>query len=407
MKVEIITIGDEILIGQIVDTNSAWMASELTQRGFEIEAITSVSDSYEAITNTLNIAFSRSDILLLTGGVGPTKDDITKNTLCAYFNTFPVFNNEVLRHIEELFTKRNIQLNELTRSQAFVPQNSTVIRNKVGTAPVLWFERNKKILVSMPGVPFEMRTAMTDDILPRLQQRFIANQYVKRVFLVAGITESGLATLLTDYENELPPALSLAYLPVYGLIRLRLWARGVQNSLVVDKEAEKLTSLLGDLLIAESEKSLEALLGERLKAFNLTISTAESCTGGLIAHKITSIAGASAYFNGSIVSYTDQAKQTLLNVNSETIEKEGVVSQQVVEKMALNCAEILQTNCAIAISGIAGPDGGTEEKPIGTVWICTYFQGKSVTRKYNTGKSRDENIDRSANMAMLQMLKMV
>lgn len=407
MKIEIITIGDEILIGQVVDTNSAWMASQLTQHGFHIEAITSVGDSAAAITKALDIAFSRADILLLTGGVGPTKDDITKNTLCDYFDTSLQFNQEVLDTIERLFSGRNLQLNALTRNQALVPEKSSIIQNKVGTAPILWFEQNKKLLISMPGVPFEMRTAMTEEIIPRLQKHFFTEKYIKRGFLVAGITESGLATLLSDYENELPPSLSLAYLPAYGLIRLRLSGWGEQNASELSEQAEKLNRLLGNLLISESEKSLEALLGERLRECNLTISSAESCTGGLISHKITSVSGASTYFKGSIVCYANQTKENILKINSDTIASDGAVSQTVVEDMATHCAQILQTDCAIAVSGIAGPDGGSEEKPVGTVWICTYNQGKTISRKYNMGKSRDENIARSANMALLQMLRMI
>ncbi|MDR1743965.1 MAG: CinA family nicotinamide mononucleotide deamidase-related protein [Dysgonamonadaceae bacterium] len=407
MKIEIITIGDEILIGQIVDTNSAWMASELTDAGFEIIGITTVGDSAEAITAAIDRSFSRADVLLLTGGIGPTNDDMTKNTLCRYFNTSLVFSNEVLENIRSIFTHRNVQLNELTRNQAFVPKNARVIQNKVGTAPVLWFEREGKVLVSMPGVPFEMKTAMTKDIIPRLSDRFRMETYLKQSYLVSGITESALALLLTDFEKELPQGLSLAYLPSFGLIRLRLFARGDNYRQTFRVQSEKLKNILGDFLIANNEKPLEELLGDRLKLLHLTLSTAESCTGGLIAHKITSIAGASEYFYGSIVSYDNSVKEKVLHVNAETIESFGVVSQAVVEQMAENCAKLIRTDCSIAVSGIAGPSGGSEEKPVGTVWICTYYRGKSVAQKYRTGNSREENIARAANMAILQMLRML
>lgn len=407
MKVELITIGDEILIGQIVDTNSAWMASELTKKGFEIAAIDSVGDSAQAIIDAIDLGFSRSDILLLTGGIGPTNDDITKNTLCRYFDTSLVFSNDVLANIESIFANRNIQLNELTRNQAFVPETATVIQNRVGTAPILWFERDGKILVSMPGVPFEMKNAMTNEIIPRLIKQFRMEFYVKQSFLVSDITESKLAILLTDFEKELPRGFALAYLPSYSLIRLRLSTRSEINGNSFQEQIDKLRNLLGDLLIAENEKPLEGILGEKLRASNLTVSTAESCTGGLIAHKITSIAGSSDYFVGSIVSYANEIKENVLHVVKNTIALHGVVSQQVVEQMAENCAKLLNTDCSIAVSGIAGPSGGSDEKPVGTVWVCTCYRGEILSKKYNTGNMRSENISRSANMAMLQLLKML
>ncbi|MDR1517540.1 MAG: CinA family nicotinamide mononucleotide deamidase-related protein [Dysgonamonadaceae bacterium] len=407
MKIEIITIGDEILIGQIVDTNSAWLASELTKSGFEIAGIATVGDSAGAITDAITLSFSRADVLLLTGGIGPTNDDITKNTLCRYFDTPLVFSHEVLKNIRSIFARRKVQLNELTRNQAFVPENATVIQNKVGTAPVLWFEREGKVLVSMPGVPFEMKTAMNDYIIPRLKKQFGTGHYLKQSYLVSGITESALAILLTGFEKELPRGLSFAYLPSFGLIRLRLSAHGGEHLQTFRAQAEKLKKTLGDFLIADNEKSLEELLGEKLKFSGLTISTAESCTGGLIAHKITSVAGASDYYQGSIVSYANSVKEKVLHVDAKTIESVGVVSQSVVEQMAENCAKLLETDCAIAVSGIAGPSGGSAEKTVGTVWVCTYCRGKSVAKKYNTGNSRDENIARAANMAMLQMSNML
>lgn len=407
MKVEIITIGDEILIGQIVDTNSAWMAAELTKSGFEVTHIHSIGDSAQTIIEAIDPAFSRSDVVLMTGGIGPTNDDITKNTLCRYFDTKLTFSNEVLENIEKIFARRNISLNELTRNQALVPENCTIIQNKAGTAPILWFQRQSKVLVSMPGVPFEMKMAMTDDIIPRLRSQFSREDYLRQSALVTGITESALAIRLASFEKELPEGISLAYLPSFGVIKLRLFTRNTANPDLFYKQAEKLKNLIADLLISETEKSLEELLGEKLQALNLTLSTAESCTGGLVAHKITSVPGASDYFKGSIVSYTDEVKNTILNVNKSDLDTFGAVSEEVVLQMARNCAELLKTDCAIAISGIAGPSGGSEDKPVGTVWICTYYQGKSMAKKYNVGNFRRENIERSANMAMLQMWKMV
>ncbi|MFY9363313.1 MAG: CinA family nicotinamide mononucleotide deamidase-related protein [Dysgonamonadaceae bacterium] len=407
MKIEIITIGDELLIGQIVDTNSAWMARELTEYGFEIVAITTVGDNAQMIEHALNIGFGRADVLLLTGGVGPTKDDITKNTLCRYFHTQLVFNEEVLNTIHAVFSHKNLDINELTRSQVFVPEGCTVIPNKVGTAPILWFERDGKILVSMPGVPFEMKTAMIEEIIPRLQQHFRAETYLKRSFLVSDISESALAIKLSDFEKELPKGLSLAYLPSFGIVRLRLWARGKEHAVLLQQQAEKLISILGDLLVAEGDAPLEELLGNALRKKRFTVSTAESCTGGYIAHRITTVAGASDYFKGSIVAYSNEVKSDLLHVAADVLEKHGAVSRPVVEQMASSVASLLKTDCSIAVSGIAGPSGGTDEKPVGTVWICTRCNTAILSKLYHTGTIREENISRTANMGMLQLLKML
>lgn len=407
MKVEIITIGDEILIGQIIDTNSAWMAAELTKSGFEVTSIQSVGDSAPTIIDAIELAFSRADVLLLTGGIGPTNDDITKSTLCRYFNTKLIFSDEVLENIEQIFTNRSIALNDLTRNQALVPEECTIIQNKAGTAPILWFERGGKVLVSMPGVPFEMKTAMAGDIIPRLQSQFSLEDYLRQSALIAGITESGLAIRLAGFEKELPNGISLAYLPSFGMIKLRLFTRNTDDPVLFQQQAEKLKALISDLLVSETEKSLEELLGEKLQAGKLTVSTAESCTGGLIAHKITSVAGASAYFRGSIVAYNNEVKKNILNVNKSDLDTFSAVSEEVVVQMAGNCAKLLKTDCAIAVSGIAGPTGGSEEKPVGTIWISTYCRGEILSKKYNVGNSRRENIERSSNMAMLQMLKML
>ncbi len=407
MKIEIITVGDEILIGQIIDTNSAWMAAELTRHGFEIVAVTSVGDNAENISQAIDIAFSRADIVLMTGGVGPTKDDITKKTLCDYFGTRLIFSNAVLENITQLFAHKNYTLNELTRNQAFVPENCTVIQNKTGTAPLLWFERKDKILVSMPGVPFEMKTAMTDEIIPRLKKRFLSIDYLKSSFLVSGITESGLAIRLQDFEAQLPENFSLAYLPSYGLIRLRLSVRGKENLPEMRFQKRKLRKVLRDFLVAESDEPLEALLGEALRKERLTLSTAESCTGGNIAHRITLVPGASEYYKGCIVAYHNDVKTSLLKVDKDVIKTHGVVSREVVEQMAQNASEQLKTECSIAVSGIAGPDGGTPEKPVGTVWICTRTNRETVTQKYQFGISREENINRTTNTAILQMIKML
>lgn len=407
MKIEIITVGDEILIGQIIDTNSAWMAAELTREGFEIVAITTVGDQAQNIIRALDTAFSRADVLLMTGGIGPTKDDITKKTLCNYFNTDLIFDESVFQNINRLFAHKNYKLNELTKNQAFVPKDCTVIQNKAGTAPLLWFEQKGKILVSMPGVPFEMKVAITGEIIPRLRKQFLSIDYLKSSFLVSGITESALAILLEDFEAKLPGNFSLAYLPSYGLIRLRLSAWGKENLSEMEFQEGRLRETLHEVLVADGDQPLEALLGEALRSNNLTVSTAESCTGGSIAHRITLVSGASAYYKGSVISYDNTVKTSILGVDSKSIETYGAVSWEVVEQMAQNVSEKLKTDCSIAVSGIAGPDGGTLEKPVGTVWICTRMHNETVTQKYQFGTSREENINRTTNMAILQMIKML
>lgn len=407
MKIEIITVGDEILIGQIIDTNSAWMAAELTREGFEIVAITTVGDQAQNIIRALDTAFSRADVLLMTGGIGPTKDDITKKTLCNYFNTDLIFDESVFQNINRLFAHKNYKLNELTKNQAFVPKDCTVIQNKAGTAPLLWFEQKGKILVSMPGVPFEMKVAITGEIIPRLRKQFLSIDYLKSSFLVSGITESALAILLEDFEAKLPGNFSLAYLPSYGLIRLRLSAWGKENLSEMEFQEGRLRETLHEVLVADGDQPLEALLGEALRSNNLTVSTAESCTGGSIAHRITLVPGASAYYKGSVISYDNTVKTSMLDVDSKSIETYGAVSWEVVEQMAQNVSEKLKTDCSIAVSGIAGPDGGTLEKPVGTVWICTRMHNEMITQKYQFGTSREENINRTTNMAILQMIKML
>lgn len=408
MKIEIITIGDEILIGQIVDTNSAWMSAELTKNGFEVLKIESVGDNPTQIKETINLGFEHVDILLLTGGIGPTNDDITKNVLCDYFQSSLVFSNDVLANILEVFSNRNLELNELTRNQAFVPEKAKVIQNKVGTAPILWFNKDEnKVLVSMPGVPFEMKWVMKNEIIPRLQSKFSSEQYLQKSFMIAGITESKLAILLKNFEDELPQNYSLAYLPSFGIIRLRLFTRGSQNQEGLEKQAVKLKQILKDLMLSDVELTLEELIGKSLNEKCLTISTAESCTGGFIAHKITLIPGSSNYYKGSIVAYSNQIKTNILYIKKETIDKFGAVSQEVVEEMAKGVSELFHTDCSIAVSGIAGPDGGTDEKPVGTVWVCTKIKDKKVSVLYHTGRAREENISRATNMALLQFYKLL
>ena len=407
MKVEIITIGDELLIGQVIDTNSTWIANQLTRHGFEVVAISSVGDCSENIIKAIDIAFERADILLLTGGVGPTNDDITKHTLCSYFHTALELNDDVLQNIESIFSKRNLQLNKLTYNQAYVPASSNVIQNSEGTAPILWFEKGDKILVSMPGVPYEMQTSMDKDVIPMLVKRFHVTEYVGRSCIVTGITESDLASKLADFELLLPSGYSLAYLPSLGYIRLRLSVWGHEHLDELKQQMRNLKKIVKDHYVSKGSKLPEVLLNEKLHKRGLTLSTAESCTGGHIAHKIITVPHASKCFIGSIVSYANSVKEQLLNVDSATIKLYGVVSKEVVEQMATNVSKTLNTNCSIAVSGIMGPDGGQKEKPVGTVWIATKYYNTIISQKYNVGRSRKQNIERTANLAILQLIKMI
>lgn len=405
MKTAIITIGDEILIGQIVDTNSTWIAQKMTIAGFQIEEMVSIGDDAQQIKDTLDDVFTRVDVILMTGGLGPTKDDLTKKTLCDYFDTQLVFDESVLENIKNVISWTS--LNPLTHDQAYVPKDCTVIQNKVGTAPITWFERNSKILVSMPGVPYEMRYAMENEVINRLQRHFSAETYIKEVFIVRGYTESNLATFLTDFENNLPQDFGLAYLPSPGIMKLRLFVKGEARRKELITQADKLRTLLGSAIIAEEDIPIEKILGNKLLEKQLTLGTAESCTGGNIAHLITSISGSSRYFNGSIVSYSNDVKERVLGVSPEDLEQKGAVSEEVVISMAKGACHMLQVDCSIAVSGIAGPDGGTEDKPVGTVWIATCNKGNIIARKYQMGKYREANIMRSSTIGMLQLLEML
>lgn len=406
MKAAIVTIGDEILIGQIVDTNSAWIAEKLTLAGFEVEEMLSIGDDAQQIKATIDDVFARVDVILMTGGLGPTKDDITKKTLCEYFGTTLVFDDSVLENIQNVISSFT-SLNELTRNQAYVPKNCTVIQNKVGTAPITWFDYMGKVLVSMPGVPYEMKYVMENEIVPRLQTKYDPDAYLKHVFIVRGYTESALAMYIAEFEDNLPEDFGLAYLPSPGVMKLRLFVRGEHRLLEMDEQVKRLSALLGDAIIADKDIAVEKILGKRLLEKGLTLGTAESCTGGNIAHQITSVAGSSLYFNGSVVSYANEAKVNVLHVSQESLQQFGAVSEAVSIEMARGAQRVLNVDCSIATTGIAGPDGGTEEKPVGTVWICTTYKDKYVAKKYQLGKFREANIMRASNNALLQLLDML
>lgn len=407
MKVEIITIGDEILIGQIVDTNSAWIAMELNKAGFEVEQITSVHDREDHIIQALDLALTRAEVVLFTGGIGPTKDDITKQTLCKYFDSKLVFNEQVLQHIEELLRHRQRAINELTRTQAMVPEKAILIPNRVGTAPITWFEKEGKVVVSMPGVPYEMKQAVSDEIIPRLQQRFTRPEILHKTILVRGLPESALAIRIADWENSLPETLHLAYLPNFNLVKLRLSSATFQPREVrsqLNYKLSELRDILGDAILAEDDVPVEQLIVERFTAGSVTLATAESCTGGTIAHRLTSIPGSSAVFQGSVVAYSNEVKKKILSVDPQLLEQQGAVSSGVAEAMATGVQKLLKTDYAIATTGIAGPGGGSDDKPVGLVWVAVATPDGVISREYRFNLNRQLNIERTSQTAMLLLL---
>jgi len=410
VKIEIITIGDEILIGQIVDTNSAWMAKELNRAGFELAQITSVHDDEQHIIETLELALNRADIVLFTGGIGPTKDDITKQTLCKYFDTKLIFNESVYQNIERLFIHRPNAMNELNELQAMVPENCTVIQNAVGTAPITWFEKNGKVIVSMPGVPNEMKHVMSLEIIPRLQTRFETPVLLHKTVQVYGYPESALALKIADWENSLPDFIKLAYLPNSGIVKLRLSGllnNALELEFIMNQQIDLLSQLLGKSIVAYEDIPMEKLIGNMLLAQGKMVASAESCTGGNIAHLFTSIPGSSEFYIGSVVAYSNEVKENLLGVKADDILNFGAVSKTVVEQMAEGARKLLKSDVAIATSGIAGPTGGTPDKPIGTTWIAASSADTIISREYNFGNNREQNIQRATQAALLLLKEII
>jgi nicotinamide-nucleotide amidase len=408
MKASIITIGDELLIGQTIDTNSAWMGAELSKSGFDVYRITSVHDRREDILYALSEALGKVDVALVTGGLGPTSDDITKQTICEFFNTHLVSDDEVLQMIQDMMSRRNFPMNENNRRQAEVPASCRVLKNAAGTAPGMWFEKDKTIFIFMPGVPFEMKHLMTEHVLPELNKRFKSQIIIHRNIMTYGISEAQLAENLTDFEAGLPDNIKLAYLPAQGIIKLRLTGTGTEKETILNKvndQVVKLYKAIPKLIYGENEESFEMVIGKLLKANNKTVCTAESCTGGQIAQMITSIPGSSAYFKGSVVAYANSVKTDLLGVSQDTISSYGAVSEQVVKEMASGARILLKTEYAVATSGIAGPDGGTQEKPVGTIWIAIATEKGTVTEKRVFGNDRLTNISRFS-IAALSLLRL-
>lgn len=411
----IITIGDELLIGQVIDTNSAWMAQQLNKIGVWVQHRAAVGDVWDDIWNALDEEAKRSNIILITGGLGPTADDITKPLLCQYFGGKMVMDAATLEHVTYLFEhvfKRPMPLLDRNRKQAEVPDVCTVLKNERGTAPGMLFEKNGKIFISLPGVPHEMKGLMTDHVLPLLKQRFNMPHIGHRTLLTAGVGESFLAELIKDFEETLPANIKLAYLPNYGMVRLRLTANGndkdtVENEL--EQQFAQLKKQVSEFLVVDEDISMSELVGRLLKNQQKTVSTAESCTGGYIAHLLTSISGSSAYFMGSVVSYDNSIKKNVLGVEEKILETVGAVSEETVIEMLAGILQVMKTDYAIAVSGIMGPDGGTEDKPVGTVWIAVGNKEYTETKKIQFRFDRQRNIELTAinalNLLRLFILK--
>ena len=411
MKYSIIAIGDELLIGQVTDTNSGWIAREMSVYGWELQKVQVVPDNADAIKKAIDIAFEESDVVLATGGLGPTKDDITKTTLCDYFGGELIFDDATLANVLEVVEKRHLKLNEYTRNQAYVPSSCEVVQNEVGTAPILWFEKDEKVLVSMPGVPFEMQHMMKKVLIPKFVKKTHDNMHLQyRTFIVIDIIESLLAMQLDGFEKELPEYMHLAYLPTPGLIRLRLTGACEDESLLtanMDTFSAKLHELVGDKIICDEDMPLAQILGKKLLEKDMTVASAESCTGGNIAHEITRIAGSSSYFKGSVVSYANEVKINVLNVSSADIDVHGVVSEPVVQQMVNGVCKVMNTDCAISTSGIAGPGGAEPGKPVGTVWIAAKAADNVVSQCFHFPGDRERVINRATNEGIKMLLKLL
>jgi nicotinamide-nucleotide amidase len=407
----IITIGDELLIGQVVDTNSAWMAQQLNKAGIKVARRVAVGDVWDDIWNALDEESRKSEIILITGGLGPTADDITKPLLCKYFNGKMIVDEGALANVKNIFERvLKRPMIERNLKQAEVPDNCKVILNKRGTAPGMWFEKDGRIYVSMPGVPHEMKGMMEDDVIPALTKHFKFPHIAHRTLLTAGVGESFLADLINDFETSLPAHIKLAYLPNYGMVRLRLSTAGFDRTAIENEVRELFNTLLllvKEYLVTDEDEPLEQVVGKLLKEKGKTISTAESCTGGYIASLLTAKAGASAYFSGSVVSYSYQAKEDLLQVDKNVLESQGAVSEEVVIQMAKGALKNIKTDYTIAVSGIMGPDGGTAGKPVGTVWVAVGNNNKLVTQKFYFRFDRHRNIELTATNALNLLRKFI
>ena len=409
VKASIITIGDELLIGQTIDTNSAWMAQELNAIGIWVHRRLAVGDAWDDIWQALDEEGAKSDLVLITGGLGPTADDITKPLLCRYFKGSMVVDQQVLANVRSIFERLNRPLIERNLKQAEVPDVCRVLMNHRGTAPGMWFEKDGKPFVSMPGVPHEMKGLMKRDVLPALSERFRLPPIVHRTLLTAGVGESFLAERIADFENGLPENIKLAYLPNYGMVRLRLTARGNDPKTTAELEAEfdMLKQQVTDVMVTDTDKTLQQVVGDLLRERGQTLSTAESCTGGYVSHLITSIPGSSAYYLGGAVVYANEVKTGMLGVREETLSAHGAVSEETVLEMASGILEKTGSDYAMATSGIMGPDGGSEEKPVGTVWVGMAAKHRRSASRFQFRFDRARNIELTANHGLNALRKFI
>lgn len=407
-SVEIITIGDEILIGQTIDTNSAWMGQRLNEVGLEVSQIRSIADTEEAIFEALDAVKPETELVLLTGGLGPTKDDLTKHALTKYFDDRLIYSEETFQHIRYLFARFGRVPNELNKKQAELPEKAEILRNDMGTASGMRWKKNGCYYISMPGVPYEMRFIMDTHVLPWALQNLERGVVVHKVILTQGVPESELAKRIADWEEALPPFIKLAYLPSPGMVKLRLTARGTDEEMlrnVIAHESSKVHDMLGNVIFGEDSDSIEELVGKMLIKQRATLCLAESCTGGTIGHMLTKIPGCSRYFLGGTISYANEIKTSLLSVNPGSLQRDGAVSQEVVEQMALGAKKLFGATYALSTSGVAGPDGGTEHKPVGMVWIgLAGPENEVISEVFHFGSNRHTNIKKSA-LAALDMLR--
>ena len=405
MKAELITIGDEILIGQIVNTNSVFLAKALNDIGIEITQITSISDKKDDIIGALKLSEKRAKLVILTGGLGPTSDDLTKQTLCSYFNDKLIENKEILDHIEEIFKKYvTTPINEQNRKQALLPSKAKIFKNNYGTASGMWFEKNGQVIISLPGVPFEMKSLMTNEVIPKLQNHFTRPFIVHKTIITYGLGESAIAEIISIWENSLPDDLKLAYLPNLGRVRLRISGKGPDRNSIndkIDKEIDKLLPLIKDIFVGyEDVSSFEEKIQAQFLLKNKTLSLAESCTGGEISARLAKVPGASKYFVGSIISYQTQSKSDLLSVPKTIIEKNSVVSKQVAEMMAQNVRKKFNSSLGVATTGNAGPSKGDSDAEIGTVWIAISSDKRIISERFTFGKHRERVIGKAVNKAL-------
>lgn len=402
-KAVILTIGDELLIGQTIDTNSAWMGEQLNAIGVHIVEKIAVSDTAEGITSGLRRAMDRGDIVLITGGLGPTKDDITKKVMAEYFGMDMRFDEPTWERIQGLFARWGRSTTPAHREQCYMPDGAVILENKMGTAPGMLFDREGKCIISMPGVPYEMKYIMEHSVLPMVRARYTSGHIVHHTILTAGEGESRIAAQIDDIVESMPTHMSLAYLPNLGTVKLRITTHGTERSeLIKDVHhyGQQIESTLGDLVFGHDKETLSSVIGKLAIAKGLTIGTAESCTGGLVANKLVETAGSSAYFEGSVVTYSYRLKEQLLGVRNDTLINYGAVSEETVREMVAGAIDHLNVDVALAISGIAGPGGGTEDKPVGTVWIACGNKNDTVTLKIQAGKDRIKNIEYASNYAM-------